>query len=83
MGEVKEAVRGSGSPRRSTAVPGGGNLLEQLRELKDEVSRLVGIKDDDTLSEGDTEMPENARKAATLRAVHGLIRAAERLLEDY
>ena len=81
MGEVKETVKGSGSSKKPK--PNEGNLIEQMQELRDEVSRLTAIKDDDTLKEGDTAKAENTRKAGTLRAVHSLLTAAQTLLEDY
>ena len=85
MGEVKETVSGSGlkkKPLKKSKIA-GENLIEMFQNLRDEVSRLTTIKDDDTQKEGDDAKPENARKAATLRAVHSLLTAAQTLLEDY
>ena len=82
MGEVKEAVKGSAPPPASNPAL-GGNILQQLQGLTDEVSRLTSIKDNDVMTEGDAAKPENTRKAGTLRAVASLLRASKTLLEDY
>lgn len=85
MGEVKETVKGKGlKPKtlRKSKIA-GENLIEMFQGLREEVGRLTEIKDDDTLTEGDEERPENTRKAATLRAVHSLLTSAQTLLEDY
>lgn len=84
MGEVSEAVKGSGpKPSSKTATEGGGNLRDQVKRIADEVSRLTSIKDGDAASEGEAERPENVRKAGLLRAAHSLLRSAANLLEDY
>jgi len=85
MGEVKDTVKGDGlkkKPLRKSKIA-GDNLIEMFQDLRDEVSRLTSIKDDDTLSEGDDAKAENVRKAGTLRAVHSLLTSAQTLLEDY
>jgi len=85
MGEVKDTVKGDGlkkKPLKKSKIA-GDNLIEMFQELRDEVSRLTAIKDDDTQKEGDKEKAENVRKAATLRAVHSLLTASQILLEDY
>ena len=79
MGEVKDTVKGGGRKSKPVA----GNLVGELQGLRDEVSRLTVIKDDDTQTEGDVAKPENTRKAGTLRAVHSLLTSAQILLEDY
>lgn len=81
MGEVLDAVKGSGSKKSTSTV--GTNLQQQVQALTDEVSRLLVIKDNDVATEGDAARPENERKAATLRATSSLLRASKRLLEDY
>lgn len=78
MGEVKDAVKGTAKPKPKT-----GNLIDQVQELRDEVSRLTAIKDDDALNEGAASLAENTRKAAQLRAVHSLLTSAQVLLEEY
>jgi len=82
MGEVKDAVKGTPKKAGKT-VPGGENLLNRTRDMMEEVSGLTAKKDDDAASEGDNMKAENLRKAGTLRAVHSLLSAAERLLSDY
>ena len=82
MGDVKEAVKGSGSSRKSSAGQ-PQNIVDQLRALREEVSALTAKKDEDALSEGDAAKTENVRKAALLRAVSSLLVSATNLLEDY
>lgn len=82
MGEVKDTVKGSSKPKKK-AKASDGNLIERVEDLRAEVSRLTAIKDDDTLSEGDSAKAENVRKAALLRAVHSLMTASKVLLEEY
>lgn len=82
MGDVKEEVKGS-APKRKAKTPGAENILGSVRSLKDELSELVTMKDDDVQKEGDAAKPENQRKAATLRASSALLVAIESLLEDY
>jgi len=85
MGEVKDTVKGDGLKKKplKKSKTAGDNLIEMFQDLREEVSRLTAIKDDDVLTEGDDVKPENTRKAATLRAVHSLLTAAQTLLEDY
>jgi hypothetical protein len=88
MGEVKDAVKGTPSPSKKllgkiTGKDTPKNLVEQVHEMREKVSRLTAIKDDDTLSEGDAAKPDNVRKAAQLRAAHALLTAVATLLEDY
>ncbi len=78
MGEVKDTVKGTKKIK-----PKKGNLIAQVQELRDEVSRLTAIKDDDAANEGASLQAENTRKAAQLRAVHSLLTSAQVLLEDY
>lgn len=59
------------------------NLCEYIGAMSEEVSRLVEIKDDDVLTEGDAMKADNVRKAAHLRSVHSLLSSAHTLLEDY
>ena len=85
MGEVKDVVKGDAlkkKPLKKSKIA-GDNLIEHFQQLRDEVSRLTQIKDDDTLKEGDDIKAENVRKAATLRAVHSMLTASQTLLEDY
>jgi hypothetical protein len=82
MGEVKDAVKGSG-PKVKKKHIAEGSLTDQVRSLADEISRLITIKDEDTLNEGDAEKPENIRKAGILRAANSLLRSAGTILEDY
>jgi hypothetical protein len=81
MGEVKEEVKGKGLASKSQLK--GDNLVESIKALRDEISRLTVIKDDDTAKEGKEKAAENTRKAGTLRAAHSLLTAAQTLLEDY
>lgn len=83
MGEVKDTVKGTPPPKAKTKPVAGGNLIARMEDLRDEISRLTTIKDDDTVSEGDAAKAENIRKAATLRAAHSLITSAKVLLEGY
>ena len=85
MGEVKDTIKGSGPKKKPKSKAGAStkNLVEQFDELRDEISRLTAIKDDDTQTEGKDAKAENVRKAAMLRAVHTLMTAAQTLLEDY
>ena len=82
MGEVSDTVKGSGLKSKPTK-DSDKNLISAVQSLRDEVSGLIQIKDDDTVKEGDTKKAENTRKAATLRAVHSLLTASQNLLEDY
>jgi len=81
MGEVKDAVKGTGPSRKKNPID--ANLTDQARTFAAELSRLTVIKDDDVLSEGEGERPENIRKAAQLRAAHALMTHVIALLEDY
>lgn len=91
MGEVKEAVKGSGPAKtkgkllgkKKKGVTDGENLVEHFRALRDEVSNLTAIKDEDVGTEGDDEKAENIRKAALLRACHSLLTSCQTLLEEY
>ncbi|MHA2280072.1 MAG: hypothetical protein ACXAC5_04245 [Promethearchaeota archaeon] len=85
MGEVKDAVKGDGLKKKVLQKPkiGGDNLVEHVDALLNEVSHCIQVKDEDTLKEGDDAKAENARKAATLRAVHSLMTTSKTLLEDY
>ena len=89
MGEVKESVKGSGPSKKKgwgkkkKGATDGKNLIEHFRELRDEVSELTEIKDDDVEKEGDAEKAENMRKAAIRRACHSLLTSCQALLEDY
>ena len=91
MGEVKDAVKGSGPAPKKKSLLGkkrsgatdGKNLIDHFQTLRDEVSELTTIKDDDVSKEGDDEKAENMRKAALLRAVSSLLTASQRILEDY
>lgn len=84
MGDVKEAVKGSPSKKKSsTSSDVDKNLLSRLQDMSEEISELVVKKDEDVLNEGDAAKPENMRKSATLRAAFSLVRTAKQLLEDY
>jgi hypothetical protein len=84
MGEVKSAVKGSGSkPSKKATKKAEGNLIDQAESLRAELSRLTVIKDEETVTEGDEEFAENVRKAAILRSSHSLVTAAKALLEEY
>lgn len=82
MGEVRDEIQGP-APKRKAKSPGAENILESVRALKDEISGLTSIKDDDAAKEGDAAKAENVRKAGTLRACHSLLSAMQTLLEDY
>ena len=89
MGEVKNDVKGA-TPARKQAGPSaadagikGKNILEQVRDLESELSRLTAVKDEEVLSEGEAARAENTRKAALLRAAHSLLTAVSTLLEEY
>ena len=64
MGDVKNSVKGSGPKKKLLSKKAEGNLIKQVDCLRDEVSRLTAIKDDDTLKEGDAAIADNTRKAA-------------------
>lgn len=86
MGDVKDAVKGSGSSRPTKDAGKAGepsNIIADVKRLKDEVSALTAKKDDDAASEGDAARPENLRKAALLRASHSLLVTIDMLLEKY
>jgi hypothetical protein len=85
MGEVKETVKGSGSTRKKKkpATKQTKNLIQEVSDLKDEVSRCIQVKDDDTQSEGDLAKAENIRKSGLMRAVYSLLNSAQALLEEY
>ena len=82
MGEVKDVVKGDGLKSKPTKAS-DKNLILAVQSLRDEVSHLIQVKDDDSLNEGDVKKADNMRKAATLRAVHSLLTASQNLLEDY
>lgn len=81
MGEVKETVKGQ--PKRKLLGKNQENLVNRIEDIRTEVSELVKIKDNDTLTEGDSEIADNTRKAAHLRAAHSLLTSVKTLLEDY
>lgn len=86
MGEVKDAVHGTG--RKTPAVKEEGaaasdGLVARIDALRDEISRLTVIKDGDVNTEGPEARAENIRKAALLRAGHSLATSIKALLEDY
>lgn len=81
MGEVKEAVKGSGSKTKTGAYD--KNLLEQVKDLYSKICELAAKKDDDVFNEGDAAKPDNIRKAAHLRAAASMLSATIALLEDY
>ena len=83
MGEVKDTVKGSPPEKRKKSMKSDDNLVNQIQTLRDEVSDLITIKDDDAAKEGKDAYAENVRKAASLRAVHSLLTSTQRLLEDY
>lgn len=83
MGEVKDTVHGTPSKKRRKALKSDDNLVDQVKNLKDTVSDLIVIKDEDALKEGENEKAENVRKAANLRAAHSLLTSTQTLLEDY
>jgi hypothetical protein len=84
MGEVRDTVSGPGPKKVDKKKKvAGGNLIAQMEELREEVSRCTEIKDEDVLKEGDDEKAENLRKAGLLRAVHSLLTSSQRLLEEY
>lgn len=80
MGEVKDAVtKRSPTPKK----PIDAGLLETAERLRDELSRCIVIKDEDTLNEGDAARAENMRKATQLRSAHILMTGVCAQLEDY
>ena len=83
MGIVKDSIKGSGKPKKRGKPLTDENILTQISDLREEISRLTSIKDDDADTEGAEAHAENVRKAASLRAVHSLLTAVERLLEGY
>ena len=86
MGQVKDTVKGTGLKKKLlTKRPkvDGNNLIEYFEALQEEVSKCIEIKDDDTLTESNSEKPENIRKAALLRSTHSLLTASLSLLEEY
>lgn len=86
MGEVKDAVKGSGS-KKSKPTPAAeashGNLVQRTDAIIEELGELIQQKDEDAVNEGKSKQPENIEKAARLRAAASLFRAAKVLLEDY
>ena len=85
MGEVKETVKGSGSARKAKkpATEQTKNLIQEISDLKDEVSQCIQVKDDDTGKEGDLAKADNIRKAGLMRAAYSLLSATQALLEEY
>ncbi len=86
MGEVKDTVKGDGLKKKllkKKPKVEGENLIEYFEALREEVSRCITIKDDDSYTEGDKAKPDNVRKAALLRSVHSLLTSGLTLLEDY
>ena len=83
MGEAKDTIHGTPPKKRQKVLKSGDNLVNQIKNLKDTVSDLIVIKDEDTLQEDNSEKAENIRKAANLRAAHSLLTSAQILLEDY
>jgi hypothetical protein len=83
MGEVKDTVQGTPPKKRRKSLGSDKNLIKQIQTIKDEVSDLTSIKDQDSMDEGEAEKPNNMRKAALLRAVHSLMTASQALLEEY
>lgn len=81
MGDVKDAVKGT--TKKKLLGKSQENLVTRIEEIRIEISDLIQKKDNDTLSEGETEKAENTRKAAHLRATHSLLTSAKTLLEDY
>lgn len=80
MGEVKDAVtKRSSKPKKAL----DAGLLETAERLRDELSRCIAIKDEDTLTEGDDMQSENMRKATQLRSAHTLMSGVCAQLEDY
>lgn len=94
MGDVKDAVVGSGSrrrpaPRAVSGVDGDDtevrptNICGELTDLAFEISDLCVQKENDVIDEPASEAAENSRKAALLRAAYTLVNAAAALLEGY
>lgn len=96
MGDVKDAVVGSGRQRkpgrRAPSGPGSTgdeqedrpvNIQQELTNLAFEISDLCAEKEGDVLDESPSEAPNNQRKAALLRAAHALVNAAATILETY
>ncbi len=79
MGEVRDRIEGAAPARTG----GSSGVVEQVRALADEVSRLTVIKDADVENEGPSLRADNVRKAGLLRAASSLLRAARVILEDY
>lgn len=83
MGEVKDTVNGIPPKKPSKKILEHPNLITRIKDLQDEISRLVVIKDEDTQKEGDIEFANNTRKAALLRSAYSLLGATKVLLEEY
>jgi hypothetical protein len=79
MGEVKDTIKGKGSSIKAL----DGPLCDRVLQLRDEISRLTIVKDEDVLAEGDGSRAENQRKASVLRAAYDLLNGAHRVLELY
>lgn len=80
MGDVKDTVtKRTDKPKK----PLDAGLLQTAETLRDELSRCVVIKDEDTLNEGDAARAENMRKATQLRSAHILMVGVCAQLEDY
>jgi len=84
MGEVKETVKGDGPKKKIFGkTVEHGNLIEQVANLKDKVSKCASVKDNDAATEGDSSKSDNLRKAALLKAAHSLLTTVQVLLEEY
>lgn len=81
MGEAKETVKGTPSPKKGKKAE--KNLLSRIGSIMDDVSNVIQIKQNDTVTEGESAKGENIRKAAVMGAVYTLLSAAKRLMEDY
>ena len=59
-----------------------GSLIAQVKGIKDEVSRLIEVKDKDTANEGDVARVDNVRKSEQLKSVYKMLTSAQNTLED-
>jgi len=59
-----------------------GNLISQMQGIRDELSRLIIIKEGEAETEGDGERPENVRKLSRLRGAYGILSDAQNELSD-
>jgi len=61
----------------------GGNMINRVQGLRDEISRLIVNKEHDVENEGPSAKPDNVRKVAQLRSAYQALTIGQNNLEDY